>query len=177
MPNGYQIIEPSGLGVLLGKPWHFDFAVAVLTWLIAEVKIALSDRLAEVDIEIIRVAYSGSGYPSIGVKYKSPRPLDLGPLIESTINRLLREKAAYDVIVGVANRPTSWSGKRKRVASNYGLFRLFEALGGGFFFTGLPRERCRPAGNSPLASSIPTRRIRSHHRLFAKLKQPGYDWI
>jgi hypothetical protein len=95
------------LSCLFKKPIHFEFAVAIFSWLIPEIYAALGDELKDVDIEIIRVTYHGS-YPALGAHYKDKMPKNVGPLIESSIDRILLEKPVIELIAAVGASKIAW---------------------------------------------------------------------
>jgi hypothetical protein len=109
MKKGFQVIEPTELNGLVRRQENHVFAIAALNWLLAEIKSTIGDRLTAVEIEVIRVAYFGS-YPALGIHYKNENDIDVGPLIESTVSRLLRERPAIDLIKSIAESDVAEHG-------------------------------------------------------------------
>lgn len=114
MTDGYQIIEPDGLKALLGNPLHFEFAVAVLSWLIPQISAALGAHSNDITLEIIRVNYMGS-YPALGVKYTNSKTPNFESRINSIVNDLLREKSASELITAISSSKRSWSEITKEI--------------------------------------------------------------
>ena len=96
MSKGYQIVEPASLAGILAVPESFELTVAVLSWLSAKLHEELKEQLVGAQLAVIRVEYHGA-YPAIGIQYES-NPNDLGPLVESTINRLLKECSVLELV-------------------------------------------------------------------------------
>ena len=107
MKRGYQIIEPSALQPLFSSPLYDVFAVAMMTWLCDLLRLELQDHLQQVDFEVICVTYLGS-YPAIGIHYKDEDYQDVGPLAETVIERILREKSALEFARFIAERGINW---------------------------------------------------------------------
>ncbi|MCE9545214.1 MAG: hypothetical protein K8T25_06820 [Planctomycetia bacterium] len=108
MKNGYQIIEPKSLQSLISNPLHFEFAVAILHWLIPKIYSTVGTPLSGVIIEIICVEYLGS-YPAIGIKYENEAPSNVGPLVESAIDTLLHERPVIEFAVAAGQSDVSWT--------------------------------------------------------------------
>lgn len=106
-PKSYQVIEVEQLEDLLSNPEYYEYRVAVLYWLIKQIMSMHSEDLRHVEVEIIRVTYFGS-YPCIGIYYKDQIEPDVGPLVESAIDQLLKEKPVIDLVHSIANSGVSW---------------------------------------------------------------------
>jgi hypothetical protein len=77
---------------------YSDFLIAIEHWLIQELNSELKKYLVGAQIEVIKVEYIGA-YPGLGYRYKNPNAIDnLGPLLEVSINRILKEKSMMDFI-------------------------------------------------------------------------------
>ena len=108
MSKNYQIVEPPTLAGLFGTPANFDIAVALFTWLIDRLREDLKEQLVGAELEVIRAEYHGA-YPAIGIHYDSDTdPNDLGPLVESTIAKLLSERTLADFLSFVASSKIDW---------------------------------------------------------------------
>ncbi|NOJ95627.1 hypothetical protein HMI51_22170 [Corallococcus coralloides] len=105
--KGYQIIEPSSLGMLTACPDKHEFAVAMLQWLVQGLQVELKDQLRGVEISLIRVEYQGA-YPALGVRYVN-EPNDLGKLIEQTADRLLQERSVSDFAAFLVREKVDWA--------------------------------------------------------------------
>ncbi|MDP2307876.1 MAG: hypothetical protein Q8P18_17755 [Pseudomonadota bacterium] len=106
MARGYQIIEPAGLDRLLGAPPSFPVGVALLYWLIEQLKLELGPRLDGLEVEVIRVEYHGA-YPALGVHYREEVG-DIAPLLERTIDRLLRDRPVASFVAFLVDHPADW---------------------------------------------------------------------
>jgi hypothetical protein len=107
MERGYQIIEPTELNQLVRSPIHHELAVAIMYWLIPKVLSKIGGERENVELEVIRVSYQGT-YPALGVHYKHRDHLDLGPLIESTVDALLHERPISELVDAIAASDVSW---------------------------------------------------------------------
>ncbi|MES2645038.1 MAG: hypothetical protein V4850_36465 [Myxococcota bacterium] len=106
MNRGFQIVEPEGLSKILGTPEDFPITVALLHWLIEQLKLELGAMLDSLELEVIWVEYLGA-YPALGIRYLEERE-DAAPLIESTIDRLLRERPVASFVDHLARYPSDW---------------------------------------------------------------------
>ncbi len=109
MKHGYQIIEPTALNHLLATPKAFEITVALLYWLVELTRAELKETLeeAKAGIEVIRAEYHGP-YPAIGVRYDSSGTLDLAPLVEATIMKILQGRAVVDLVSFLERCPADW---------------------------------------------------------------------
>jgi hypothetical protein len=107
MKKGYQIIEPRVLDPLLARPTNHAFALLILSWLCERLPQELSEHAQQVEFEVIGVSYMGS-YPALGLHYKEPNPPDLGPLVEATVDRLLRDKPVLDLVKFIEANKVDW---------------------------------------------------------------------
>ena len=116
MAKGYQIIEPDLLGSISGRNKHFDLVVAIYRWLIPLLYDELAKELTHVEIDIIPVVcHGGSGYPTIGLRYKEDNLRDLGPIIQSTIERLLNERPVIDLIKVIGSNDFSFIEESRKI--------------------------------------------------------------
>lgn len=97
---GYQLIEPATLDRVFAVPGNFAIAVAMFHWLIDELHRELGDQLQGVTLQVVRVEYLGA-YPALGLQYEREGH-DVGPLVEQTIERILRSRpvASFAQFVG-----------------------------------------------------------------------------
>lgn len=107
MKKGYQIIDAAGLKRLLAVTTSFDLTIALLSWLVELLHGELRERLTGVEIEIIRAEYYGP-YPAIGIHYPMQDTNDVGPLVETTIEELLKQRPVADFSAFLARTPTDW---------------------------------------------------------------------
>jgi hypothetical protein len=107
MSKGYQIIEPDTLVGLFADPKYFELSVALFTWLIERLREDLKEQLVPAELDIIRVEYCGA-YPAIGIHYHDRNPNDLGPLVESTIAKLMSERPVLEFVSFVARSKLDW---------------------------------------------------------------------
>jgi hypothetical protein len=108
MNKGYQILEPNALHSLFGYPLYHVFALATMTWLCRQLSFELQDHIGHVHFEVIRAEYMGP-YPAIGIQYKSEDYQDIAPLAEETINRILRQKSALELLKFIAESEVDWN--------------------------------------------------------------------
>ncbi len=108
MERGYQIIEPTELNQLARSPIHHELAVAIMYWLIPQVLCKIGGDRENVELEVIRVSYQGTYSGRLGVHYKHRDHMDLGPLIESTVNALLHERPISELVDAIAASDVSW---------------------------------------------------------------------
>ncbi len=110
MKKGYQLIEPACLSRLLPLPASFDVTVALLSWLVEELRVELSGRLGGAELELIRGEYVGGAYPALGIHYPAPAEEgeDLEPVVESTIKELLRQRPVADFVSFLERAQTDW---------------------------------------------------------------------
>lgn len=114
MKKTYQIVEPVVLSELLGEPRAFEVTIALLSWLVDLTNKELKDQLQGAEVEVIRAEYHGP-YPAIGVCYESATASDLGPLVEATIARMLRDRAAQDFVDFLGRVTTDWRREAERL--------------------------------------------------------------
>lgn len=107
MNQGYQIIEPTSLEMLLGNPSQATLAVAILEWAIHRLETQFPQLSDEVRIEVIPVSYQGV-YPAIGLRYKHDNTPDLGPSISNRVDTLVGELSVSDFISFVETSTLSW---------------------------------------------------------------------
>src|SRR5689334_14716915 len=106
--NGYQILEPEFLSRLVQRPNQFDFAVALLHWIVQCLKEELGGQMDRVDIDVIPVKYLGS-YPALGIRYGEQNAPDLEPMIRDHIERIVRTRSALELIQSVAGCDARWN--------------------------------------------------------------------
>jgi hypothetical protein len=107
MNKGYQVVEPKALDRLIANSLQRDFAVATLSWLCQIIRLELAEHLQFIDVEVICVTYMGS-YPAIGIHYKTEGYQNMGPIIESIIDRFLKERSALELTQYVSNSNVNW---------------------------------------------------------------------
>jgi hypothetical protein len=99
MKKGYQLIEPRLLDPLFKYPNQHVILVPLLFWLADEINLILRKESKEAVVEVIKEQYVGPGFPNLGVHYLNrENPEDVGPLIESTIERILSEKPIAEFV-------------------------------------------------------------------------------
>jgi hypothetical protein len=121
MDKDYQVISPDDLGYLVCRRELHRFAVVALYWLIKRLRVELADDLKSVELEIIRVTYYGS-YPALGVHYIRDEGsdihvenVDVGPIIESTIETILRKTPAIELIDLIGDENISWEEMTRKI--------------------------------------------------------------
>lgn len=84
-------------------------------WLLKEIREQLKDELTDTEVETICVTYMGS-YPAIGVHYKNGfKGKDIGELVESAANTLLRERPVIDLIASITSSGVSWKERTAEI--------------------------------------------------------------
>lgn len=97
---GHQLIEPYELRFLYIRRKYFNIAVAVFHWLIQELYVELKDHLDGIEIKVIDGTHHhpDNSYPVLGVFYENLEMPDKGPLIEATIERLLKKRSVIELV-------------------------------------------------------------------------------
>jgi hypothetical protein len=108
MKKGYQVIEPSTLHPLFANSKYDVFAVAFLSWLCELLRLEFRDQIQYVEFDVISVSY-GANYPAIGIHYKDQDYHDIGPAVEASIDRNLREKSAMELIKFLTEGGVDWN--------------------------------------------------------------------
>jgi hypothetical protein len=116
MSKGYQIVEPRALDELIREPRNRMAAVAVLSWVCEMLRLELQNRCQRVEFEVINVTYLGS-YPAIGIHYLDKDPQDIGPIVQATVDRILQERSALELISFIAQENADWHQKTAKLFS------------------------------------------------------------
>jgi len=120
MSDGHHLIIAGNLDPILRAFKYSDFLIAIEHWLIQELNSELKEYLIGAQIEVIKVEYIGA-YPGLGYRYKNPNAIpNLGPLLEVTIERILKEKSMMDFISFLAAQKaigTNWNAVTTRIMS------------------------------------------------------------
>ncbi|MEP6987732.1 MAG: hypothetical protein ABI970_19170 [Chloroflexota bacterium] len=120
MSDGHHLIIAGNLDPILRAFKYSDFLIAIQHWLIQELNSELKYRLAGAVIEVIKVEYIGA-YPGLGIYFGDlPDNPDLEPLVEVTIDRILKEKSMLDFITFLAAQKangTDWNALTTKIMS------------------------------------------------------------
>jgi hypothetical protein len=120
MSDGHHLIMDGSLEPILRAFKYSDFLIAIEHWLIQELNSELKKYLVGAQIEVIKIEYIGA-YPGLGLRYKNPEAIyDLGPLLEVTIDRILKEKSMMDFISFLAAQKaigTDWNALTTKIMS------------------------------------------------------------
>jgi hypothetical protein len=112
MRKGYhEIVEPRSLVPLFSRTKHFEFAVAIFHWLIQELYLELKDQLDGVEIEVIKFVHHSpiNVYPALGIHFENPTETHaLAKLIEETMDRLLQERSALELVTFFGANGMDW---------------------------------------------------------------------
>jgi hypothetical protein len=108
MSKSYQVVESPLLDGYMTTSLQCEIVVAILHWLIKEIKSSLAEQLEHVELDVIRITYLGS-YPAIGICYRDASRGDVGPLVESSISQLLNEKQVINFIKSLTDHRITWS--------------------------------------------------------------------
>jgi hypothetical protein len=108
MGKGYRIVDPELLYPFLYSGKYDDYAVAILHWLMQELRLELKDWLVSVEMEVIRTGTPQRGaYPVIGLTGDNSTH-QLQQLAQETADRLLQERPITEIIKFIAESDTDW---------------------------------------------------------------------
>ena len=107
--NGDQIVVPESLRYLLADSKYHEYAVLILHWLIPELYKELKDELKGVKVEVVKIEYLGA-YPALGLQSETINPYNsrLDELVETTVEKLLRDKSIIEIIDFMTTDDVDW---------------------------------------------------------------------
>lgn len=111
---GYEICEPEIFGEWLATVKNRSILVPFLTWILGRVDDELKDKFPELNIEIIKVEYSGI-YPAIGIRNDDNIPENAIKILESLLEEILRTASVYDFVDFVFKDDTDWNDVAQRL--------------------------------------------------------------
>jgi hypothetical protein len=112
MKKGYQLLLKEPLDDFSRWPHQHVMLVAILHWLVEKLNLELKVELknAPAQLEVIKAQYVGDGYPTIGIHYfNRENPDDIGPIVEATIERLLKERSMLDFVEYAGKGDVNWN--------------------------------------------------------------------
>jgi hypothetical protein len=107
MQRGYQIVEPTSLGLLIGNPSQAAVAVAILVWTIDRIKAQSPELFDGVEVKVIPATYLGT-YPAIGVSYDHYITNDVGSMLAVAIDAFVGRVSFSDFLSFVDKSNVNW---------------------------------------------------------------------
>jgi hypothetical protein len=110
MKKGYQLLEVRALDNFAKWPHQHILLVPILFWLVDEINLELKTELKNVQLEVIKAQYLGPAYPALGIHYFNRKnPDDVGPIVETAIERLLNKKSVFDFVKFAEKGNINWN--------------------------------------------------------------------
>jgi hypothetical protein len=110
MNKRYQLIEAVPIDSLSKSPNQQVILMPLLFWLANEINLILRRESMEAVVEVIKAQYIGPGFPTLGIHYfNRENPEDVGPLVESTIERILSEKPVSEFVKFASQSTVNWN--------------------------------------------------------------------
>lgn len=121
--KSYMLIDITKIDKLYILPKDFDYLVAIYSWLIYRVELELKDQLGEATIEILKVTHHDptNSYPGLGIYHPdfNKLPHDLGNLVTATMDRLLQETPAIEMLNFICTKGNDWKAKTEEIMNSY----------------------------------------------------------
>ncbi|QDQ25032.1 hypothetical protein FNU76_00960 [Chitinimonas arctica] len=106
--EGCQIVEPEAIDKWVSSARNVEFVVALLNWLVTQLRVEFKDKYPLMRLEVIKVKYV-SIYPSIGVWYGDETTADVTEEIDALTRKLIAERPLCEFMDFAMIGKTAWS--------------------------------------------------------------------
>jgi len=119
MKKPHQLLATDCIDGLFRYERTHPIAVAILAWLIESINRDYPEALHGTELGIVNGRFVGNGYPAMGIHYEDMNnPRDIGPLIEATVEKLVRERPISDLIEFLARSNTDWTEAARSIVES-----------------------------------------------------------
>jgi hypothetical protein len=116
MSNGYQVIEPTAVERWLPIVRNREFVVALLHWIVQQIRPVLMQERPELFLEVMAVTYYGT-YPALGLRFadghdgdnRTYEGEDLEPRIQQMVTDLMATARLSDFMDFATHPNADWS--------------------------------------------------------------------
>ena len=116
MQRGYQVIEPEALERWLPLVRKREFVVALLHWVVSQIRPELTRERPELYLEVILVTHVGT-YPALGVRFADGVQADnltyqgddVEPRVQAMVQELMSTAKLGDFIDFATDPTADWS--------------------------------------------------------------------
>ena len=111
MDRRYLIFEPEQVSPMINETSNYEIIIAVLSWLVDELKVELKDRLSETDFGVIKTfGKFGGAYPGIAIYSDKMEYFDAEyKLIEAVSEKILQENSVRTFVRYVGKAENDWT--------------------------------------------------------------------
>jgi len=108
--KAYQLLVLEDLDRLFTNESSYPVLVAILHWLKDSITKEYPEQLRETELDVIKVAFMGGGYPALAIHYiDRDTSRDVAPLVEAAVARLVHGKTVADLIAYLARSNVNWA--------------------------------------------------------------------